>query len=172
MNEFSVNTIPVSTTPRQSAIILHLHEAIKPSNYEAIIATVKSYLATGHTHLVVDMLDVPRLTLTTLFTLYSLAALAQNQQPANPEGGWNALHEMANALADQPVTNMNMCAVHPTVAQALQQGGFAEVVALWPTLAHAVNAFNLTRKTAVSPTVKPVAKPVQSRPAQQTAVAP
>ncbi len=171
MNEFSVNTIPVSTTPRQSAIILHLHETIKPSNYEAIIATVKSYLATGHTHLVVDMLDVPRLTLTTLFTLYSLAALAQNQQPANPEGGWNALHEMAHTLADQPVINMNLCAVQPNVVKALQQGGFANIVELWPTLGHAVNAFNLTSKTAASPVVKSLVLPIQPRAAQQTAVA-
>lgn len=172
MNEYSVNTIPVRTIPRQSAIILHLHEAAKPSNYEAIISTVKSFLATGHTHIVVDMLGVSRLNLTTLHTLYSIALLANKQQPADPEGGWNALHEMANKLAEQPVTNINLCAVQPGVAYALRQGGFADVVDLLPTLAQAINAFNLTGKTATPQTKKPVARPFpSSRLAQPTAVA-
>ncbi|WP_420629545.1 hypothetical protein [Candidatus Leptofilum sp.] len=152
MNSYAVNTIPVSNVKKQSAIILTLHESITPSTYEEIITTVKSYLATGHTHLVVEMLGVPRLNLTTLFTLYSLVALAKNQQPANPEGGWNAIYTMADAFVDEPVSNMNVCAVQPNVAQALRQGGFADVVEIFSTLGKAVNAFNPVCMTAVAPT--------------------
>jgi len=172
MDEFSVNTIPVNIMAQQTAIVIHLHEATRPSNFQAVISAAKLLLEAGHTHIVVDMTNVAQLNMTTLFTLYSLATLANKQQPASAEGGWHALHEMADKLSGQPVNNMNLCAVQPNIAQALHQGGFASVVELLPTLSQAKNAFNPPSKTAVEPAKPTAAKPLHQLPGQQTAVVP
>jgi len=161
MKSNSVNGVSVTINQRGTAV-LHLHEAVQSTNYQAIIDTAEKLLAKGFIHLVIDLAYVPRLTLMTLFTLYNLAALANNQQPADPEGGWNALHEMENKLMGQTVTNMNLCAPQPKVAQALRQGGFSDIVAMWTTLPMALQAF--------SPPTKPLHKPIRPLPAWQTAV--
>ena len=161
MKSNSVNGLSVSIDQHSTAV-LHLHEAVQPTNYQAIINTAEALLAQGHTHLVIDLAYVSRLTLMTLFTLYSLAAIANKQKPTNPEGGWNALHEMENNLMGQTVTTLNLCAPQAKVAQALRQGGFSDIVAMWTTLPMALQAF--------SPPAKPVYKPVRPLPAWQTAV--
>lgn len=150
MNNFSISSMHIDHETEEKAIVLRLLSPAQPATSQAIIEAVKSLLATGHTHLIVDLTNVLLLNLTTLFTLFSVAALVINQEPPDPKGGWNALHTIVGMLKGRQVANMRLAGANRGVAQVLQQGGLAASVAMYPTVNQAALSF--------APQPKPVPK--------------
>ncbi|WP_420643616.1 hypothetical protein [Candidatus Leptofilum sp.] len=160
MNQFSVKIIHINNLAEQSVAIIKLNRAIQADTFEAIIAAAHSLFAEGHTQMIVDLANMPRLNLTALFTLYSIAEIVSNRQPASPEDGWKALHEMADRPDAAMVANLKLCAPQPKVERALQQAGVTERLGIFTSLPQALEAFGKTAVSKPQPLPLPARRPI------------
>src|SRR5689334_12900708 len=79
--------------------ILALHGALDASNFELVIEKVRELYRNGTRHLLLDMADMPFMGSSGVVAIHSAAMLMRNQEPPNPEHGWQAFHALEGEAA-------------------------------------------------------------------------
>jgi anti-anti-sigma regulatory factor len=108
--------------------ILAIHGPLDASNFEAVIAKVRELYQNGTRYLLLDMSDVPFMGSSGVVAIHSAALLMRNQEPPNPEHGWQAFHSLDTG-GDQKVEQfVKLLGPQPKVSRTLQMTGLDEFV--------------------------------------------
>jgi anti-anti-sigma regulatory factor len=108
--------------------ILAIHGPLDASNFEAVIAKVRELYQNGTRYLLLDLSDVPFMGSSGVVAIHSAALLMRNQEPPNPEHGWQAYHTL-DSERDQKVEQfVKLLGPQPKVSRTLQMTGLDEFV--------------------------------------------
>src|ERR671918_1621154 len=94
--------------------VVTLDGELDASNYEQVIEAVRDAYASGARGLVLDMAGVSFMASSGLFALHSAVRIMRGETPPDPEGGWGALHEMAQDH-DSTASNVRLAAPQESI---------------------------------------------------------
>src|SRR5215467_4464817 len=106
--------------------ILAVHGPVDASNFEVVIAKVRELYQNGTRYLLLDMSDVPFMGSSGVVAIHSAALLMRNQEPPNPEHGWQAFHTFSTERAEKIEQFVKLLSPQPKVSRTLQMTGLDE----------------------------------------------
>ena len=121
--------------------ILALHGALDASNFELVIQKVRELYQNGTRHLLLDLSDMPFMGSSGVVAIHSAALLMRDQEPPNPEHGWNAFHTLENqhgTVAEQFVKLLNP---QPKVRRTLEMTGLDDFLEIYSDREAAIASF-------------------------------
>lgn len=106
--------------------ILAIHGPLDASNFELVIAKVREMYQNGTRYLLLDLSDVPFMGSSGVVAIHSAALLMRDQEPPNPEHGWQAFHTFGTER-DQTIEQfVKLLGPQPKVSRTLQMTGLDE----------------------------------------------
>jgi anti-anti-sigma regulatory factor len=121
--------------------ILALHGPLDASNFEAVIAKVRELYQNGTRYLLLDISDVPFMGSSGVVAIHSAALLMRNQEPPNPEHGWQAFHSLDTGRDQKVEQFVKLLGPQAKVSRTLQMTGLDEFVEIHTDREVAVASF-------------------------------
>jgi len=106
--------------------ILAIHGPLDASNFETVISKVRELYQNGTRYLLLDLSDVPFMGSSGVVAIHSAAMLMRNQEPPNPEHGWQALHALGTEPEQKTEQFVKLFGPQPKVSRTLQMTGIDE----------------------------------------------
>ena len=135
-------TLTIETTTVQtdcSILIMHVQGKLNGENYIQLIDAAQALHNKNHRNLILDLTELQRISLAGLFALHSVAAIFNDQEPLDPEGGWQALRTMKVGLDLQ--ARFKLSNPQPPVRSLLAQSGFDTFITIYDDLLRAIESF-------------------------------
>ena len=98
--------------------------------YEALIHTAADLYSRGRRNLILDLRQTTRVELSGLFALLSIAHLYSGKSLLDPEGGWAALHNAAEAMTPVMGQRVKLLAT-PAMMQAVRMTSFCDIFEIY-----------------------------------------
>lgn len=130
-----------STRGRVPVDILALHGALDASNFEQVIAKVRELYAQGTRYLLLDLSDMGFMGSSGVVAIHSSALLMRNQEPPNPEHGWQAFHTVEQERTTSTEQFMKLLNPQPKVSRTLQMTGIDEFLEIYTDREAAIASF-------------------------------
>ncbi len=121
--------------------ILAIHGPLDASNFEVVIAKVRELYQNGTRYLLLDLSDVPFMGSSGVVAIHSAALLMRNQEPPNPEHGWQAFHTLGAERNQRVEQFVKLLGPQPKVSRTLQMTGLEEFVEIHTDRELAVASF-------------------------------
>ena|SRR5215212_2733913 len=121
--------------------ILAIHGPLDASNFEAVIAKVRELYQSGTRYLLLDMSDVPFMGSSGVVAIHSAALLMRNQEPPNPEHGWQAFHTLGAEQGQKLEQFVKLLGPQPKVNRTLQMTGLDEFIEIHTDREAAIASF-------------------------------
>lgn len=121
--------------------ILSLHGPLDASNFEAVIEKVRELYQQGARYLLLDLSDVPFMGSSGLVAIHSAVLLMRNQEPPNPEHGWQAFHALEAQRDQRHEQSVKLLGPQPKVSRTLQMTGLDEFVEIYADREAALASF-------------------------------
>lgn len=122
--------------------ILRLEGDLDATSYEQLIEAGKTAVASGASRILIDLRAVPYMGSSGLVALHSLALMLAGEAPPDPEGGWDAHHQMARSVEGGMQDRLRLCAAQPAVLRVLERTGMTRFIAVQDDEADALAAFS------------------------------
>ena len=119
--------------------VVALDGELDASNYERVIEVVRDAYERGARGLVFDLSGLTFMASSGLFALHSAVRIMRGETPPDPEGGWGALHQMAQDHETQ-ASNVRLAAAQEPIARVLERTGMTQLFGVDATRADAVAA--------------------------------
>lgn len=121
--------------------ILALHGALDASNFELVIEKVRELHQNGARYLLLDLTDMPFMGSSGVVAIHSAAMLMRNQEPPNPEHGWQAFHSLEEET-DQPAKQpVKLLGPQPKVLRTLEMTGLDDFLEIYTDREAAIASF-------------------------------
>lgn len=121
--------------------ILAIHGALDASNFEAVIAKVRELYQSGTRHLLLDMSDVPFMGSSGVVAIHSVALLMRNQEPPDPEHGWQAFHTLDAERGQTVEQYVKLLGPQPKVSRTLEMTGLDDFLEIHTDQEAAIASF-------------------------------
>lgn len=121
--------------------ILAIHGDLDASNFEQVIAKVREMYGQGTRHLVLDLSDMGFMGSSGVVAIHSIALLMRNQEPPNPEHGWQAFHTVELERTNTVEQFVKLLNPQPKVNRTLQMTGIDSFLEIHTDRASAIAAF-------------------------------
>ena len=118
------------TTDRPTAdvAVIALDGELDGSNFERVIDAGRAARDGGARRLVLDLSSLTYMGSSGLVAIHSIALLMAGQEPASPDDGWGAIHEVHRAV-DEGEPAVHLAGPQPSVRRVLERSG---MVGLFP----------------------------------------
>jgi anti-anti-sigma regulatory factor len=129
------------TTDRSSAdvTVIGLDGELDGSNFENVIAAGRAARDAGARRIVLDLSGLSYMGSSGLVAIHSIALLLAGKEPTSPEDGWQAIHEVNQAVdASEPV--VLLAGPQASVQRVLDRSGMSELFPVHPDRATALGA--------------------------------
>jgi anti-anti-sigma regulatory factor len=121
--------------------ILTLHGPLDASNFEAVIARVRELYQSGSRYLLLDLSDVPFMGSSGVVAINSIALLMRNQEPPNPEHGWQAFHTLGEERDNNIEQFVKLLDPQPKVSRTLEMTGIDAFLEIYTDREVAIASF-------------------------------
>lgn len=121
--------------------ILAIHGDLDASNFEQVIAKVREMYGQGTRHLVLDLSDMGFMGSSGVVAIHSIALLMRNQEPPNPEHGWQAFHTVELERTNTVEQFVKLLNPQSKVNRTLQMTGIDSFLEIHTDRASAIAAF-------------------------------
>lgn len=126
---------------RAGVTVLALDGELDASNFQDLIAQVRSLVAGGTSKLVLDLSRLSYMASSGLVALHATALLLRGMEPPDPEEGWGAFHSLGlDVGSGAPDPNVALVAPQPSVNRVLERTGLKGLFAVHPDRATAIAA--------------------------------
>ena len=112
------------TTDRPSAdvAVIVLDGELDGSNFERVIEAGRALRDTGARRVVLDLSGLTYMGSSGLVAIHSIALLMAGKEPTSPEHGWQAIHEV-NQAVDEGIPAVHLAGPQPSVQRVLERSG-------------------------------------------------
>ena len=121
--------------------ILALHGALDASNFETVIEKVRELHQNGTRYLLLDMSDMPFMGSSGVVAIHSAALLMRNQEPPNPEHGWQAFHTLEDQHGTAVEQLVKLLNPQPKVRRTLEMTGLDDFLEIHTDREAAIASF-------------------------------
>lgn len=127
---------------RVPVTILRPHGPLDAGYYRELIVKAEELYQAGTRFIILDMSDVPSVSISGMVALHGIAALLRGEAPLDPEAGWATLHAVTGDLATGGLqARFKLLNLQPQVEQLLTQAGVKCFLAIYSDLETAVASF-------------------------------
>jgi anti-anti-sigma regulatory factor len=115
------------TTERPSAgvAVIALDGELDGSNFDQVIDAGRAAHAGGARRVVLDLSNVTYMGSSGLVAIHSIALLLAGKEPTSPDDGWQAIHEINQAVEGDP--SVLLAGPQASVRRVLDRSGMAEL---------------------------------------------
>lgn len=115
------------TTERASAgvAVIALDGELDGSNFDQVIDAGRAMVAGGARRVVIDLSHVSYMGSSGLVAIHSIALLLAGREPTSPDDGWQAIHEINQAVEGDP--SVLLAGPQASVQRVLDRSGMAEL---------------------------------------------
>jgi anti-anti-sigma regulatory factor len=115
------------TTERPSAgvAVIALDGELDGSNFDRVIDAGRAAYADGARRVVLDLSNVSYMGSSGLVAIHSIALLLAGKEPTSPDDGWQAIHEINQAVEGDP--SVLLAGPQASVRRVLDRSGMAEL---------------------------------------------
>jgi len=115
------------TTERPSAgvAVIALDGELDGSNFDQVIDAGRAVHAGGVRRVVLDLSNVTYMGSSGLVAIHSIALLLAGKEPTSPDDGWQAIHEINQAVEGDP--SVLLAGPQASVQRVLDRSGMAEL---------------------------------------------
>ena len=137
----NLTTEQVSTD--KNITILKVQGDLDGSSYLTLVEEAQKLYAAGTRKLLLDLSEMSFISSAGLVGLHSVILVMRGQEPADREGGWGVLHEIANEVSSSSSqeTNCKLLQPQPRVQKTLDMTGFANILEIHSDRDTAVASF-------------------------------
>jgi anti-anti-sigma regulatory factor len=131
------------TTDRPSAdvSVIGLTGELDGSNFESVIDAGRVARDSGARRIVLDLSGLTYMGSSGLVAIHSIALLLRGQEPTSPEDGWQAIHAIGTASADDAGPSpLVLAGPPPSIERVLDRSGMLGLFPVHPDRAAAVDA--------------------------------
>ena len=126
---------------RVEVTILQPHGDLDAANYSELIAAAQESYQAGASDILLNLSDTPYMSSSGLVALQSIAAMLRNEEPPDPEAGWEALRGIKRATETGIQAHLKLLSPQPRVARVLEMVGFTQFLEVHSDLEDAVASF-------------------------------
>ena len=126
---------------RVEVTILQPHGDLDAASYNELIAAAQEVRGAGASDILLDLSDTPYMSSSGLVALQSIAALLRDEEPPDPESGWEALHAIKRDTETGLQAHLKLLSPQPRVARVLEMVGFTRFLEVYSDLEDAVASF-------------------------------
>jgi anti-anti-sigma regulatory factor len=115
------------TTERATAgvAVIALDGELDGSNFDQVIDAGRAAHAGGARRVVLDLSNVTYMGSSGLVAIHSIALLLAGKEPTSPDDGWQAIHEINQAVEGDP--SVLLAGPQASVRRVLDRSGMAEL---------------------------------------------
>jgi anti-anti-sigma regulatory factor len=115
------------TTERPSAgvAVIALDGELDGSNFDRVIDAGRAAYTGGARRVVLDLSNVSYMGSAGLVAIHSIALLLAGKEPTSPDDGWQAIHEINQAVEGDP--SVLLAGPQASVRRVLDRSGMAEL---------------------------------------------
>jgi anti-anti-sigma regulatory factor len=115
------------TTERATAgvAVIALDGELDGSNFDQVIDAGRAAHAAGARRVVLDLSNVTYMGSSGLVAIHSIALLLAGREPTSPDDGWQAIHEISQAVEGDP--SVLLAGPQASVQRVLDRSGMAEL---------------------------------------------
>jgi anti-anti-sigma regulatory factor len=115
------------TTERPSAgvAVIALDGELDGSNFDRVIDAGRAAYTGGARRVVLDLSNVSYMGSSGLVAIHSIALLLAGKEPTSPDDGWQAIHEINQAVEGDP--SVLLAGPQASVRRVLDRSGMAEL---------------------------------------------
>jgi anti-anti-sigma regulatory factor len=136
-----MNVTVSRTQGRVEVTILQPHGDLDAASYKELIAAAQEVHKAGTSDILLDLSDTPYMSSSGLVALQSIAALLRDEDPPDPEAGWEAFHTIQRDRDTGLQEHFKLLNPQPRVLRVLEMVGFTRFVEIHSDLATAVASF-------------------------------
>jgi anti-anti-sigma regulatory factor len=138
----ALTTSTESVAARVPLTVLTLEGELDASNFESVVAEVRSLYVDGSRQLLIDLTGLTFLASSGLVALHSIILVMRGEVPSDPESGWDAFHTLgAEVSSGSTQSEVQLCGPQPGVARVLSRTGLDRLFRIHPDRATAIAAF-------------------------------
>ncbi len=126
---------------RVAVTILEPHGDLDAASYQQLIATAQEARRSGASNILLDLGDTSYISSSGLVALQSIAALLRDEEPPDPESGWEAIRSIERDRDTGLQPYLKLLNPQPRVAQVLEMVGFTRFLEVYSDLEAAVASF-------------------------------
>ena len=126
---------------RVEVTILQPHGDLDAASYHELIAAAQEVYGAGATDILLDLSDTQYMSSSGLVALQSIAALLRDEEPPDPEAGWEAFRAIKRDTETGFQAHLKLLSPLPRVARVLEMVGFTRFLEVYSDLEDAVASF-------------------------------
>lgn len=126
---------------RVQVTILQPHGDLDAASYKELIAAAQEVRKAGASDILLDLGNTPYMSSSGLVALQSIAALLRDEEPPDPEAGWEAFHAIDREKDTGLQQHLKLLSPQPRVHHVLEMVGFTRFLEVHSDLATAVASF-------------------------------
>ena len=120
--------------------VLRLDGRLDAASYTTLIETGTRLFADGVRKIVLDLAALTYISSAGLMALQAVAALLDGGAAPDPEGGWDALHSIADRAANTPHAHLKLLTPQAQVLKTFERVKFTTLFEIYGTLDEAIAA--------------------------------
>jgi len=124
--------------PSPDVTVIGLDGELDGSNFEQVIDAGRAARDAGARRIVLDLSDVSYMGSSGLVAIHSIALLLAGREPASPEDGWQAIHDVTQTVGDE--ADVLLAGPQASVQRVLDRSGMSELFPVHPDRATALRA--------------------------------
>ena len=109
--------------PSHDVAVLGLTGELDGSNFEKVIDAGRAARDSGARRIVIDLSGLTYMGSSGLVAIHSVALLMRGQEPASPEDGWQAIHDLGTATAGDAEQGVVLAGPPPSIERVLDRSG-------------------------------------------------
>ncbi len=108
---------------RVPVAVMSLEGELDAASYLDALASAREVVEGGASHILLDLEQLSYMGSSGIFVIHSVAMLLRGEEPPNPEGGWDALHQADEDDPSEVAANLKLLSPQPQVDRALERSG-------------------------------------------------
>jgi anti-anti-sigma factor len=134
--------ITVETTAGEVPVaVIAVHGDLDASNYLELVAKAQQAHQSGVQNILLDLQNTTFISSSGLVALHSIALLLRNEQPLDPEAGWESIHAMERNLSDGLQEHLKLLNPQPRIDRTLERTGLKAFFHIFTDRAEALASF-------------------------------
>lgn len=127
---------------RVPVVLVRLCGDLDASTYRDLIAEARElYYAGGVRDVLLDLSDMPCVTLSGLVALHHIAVMFLGEEPADPDLGWSAIHAVSWDRDRAAHPHLKLLNPRPNLVRVLEMAGLERFLAGYTDIKRAIASF-------------------------------
>jgi anti-anti-sigma regulatory factor len=135
--------LSISVTQESARVpvaVMSLEGELDAATYIDALSRAREAIAQGTNYMLLDLTSLEYMGSSGLFVIHSVAMLLRGEEPPDPEGGWGAIHQVAQDESAS-AQHLKLLSPQPQVERVLERSGMSRFFETYRDLTEALGSF-------------------------------